>query len=55
VGSPEGDGALARNVAAGIPAALAFTGAAPVAAVAMTGGGAADGGESASATTGEEG
>jgi peptide/nickel transport system ATP-binding protein len=55
VGSPEGEDALARNVAAGIPAALAFTGAAPVAAVAMTGGGAADGGESAPATTGEEG
>jgi oligopeptide/dipeptide ABC transporter ATP-binding protein len=30
VGSPEGDDALARNVASGVPAALAFTGAVPV-------------------------
>jgi oligopeptide/dipeptide ABC transporter ATP-binding protein len=30
VGSPEGDEALARNVAAAVPAALAFTGAVPV-------------------------
>jgi oligopeptide/dipeptide ABC transporter ATP-binding protein len=30
VGSPEGEDALARNVAAGVPAALAFTGAVPV-------------------------
>jgi oligopeptide/dipeptide ABC transporter ATP-binding protein len=29
VGSPEGEDALARNVAAGVPAALAFTGAVP--------------------------
>ncbi|HXQ61921.1 MAG TPA: ABC transporter ATP-binding protein [Acidimicrobiales bacterium] len=33
VGSPEGDDALARNVAAGVPAALAFTGAVPVGAL----------------------
>jgi peptide/nickel transport system ATP-binding protein len=33
VGSPEGDDALARNVAAGVPAALAFTGAVPTGAV----------------------
>ncbi|HTT87227.1 MAG TPA: ABC transporter ATP-binding protein [Acidimicrobiales bacterium] len=33
VGSPEGDDALARNVAAGLPAALAFSGAAVPAAV----------------------
>ena len=30
VGSPEGEDALARNVAAAVPAALAFTGAVPV-------------------------
>jgi peptide/nickel transport system ATP-binding protein len=34
VGSPEGNDALNRNVAAGVPAALAFTGAVPVGAVA---------------------
>jgi len=36
VGSTEGDGALARNVAAGVPAAIAFTGTAAAAAVTTT-------------------
>jgi peptide/nickel transport system ATP-binding protein len=36
VGSPQGEEALARNVAAGVPAALAFTGAVPHGAIAVT-------------------
>ena len=36
VGSPEGEDALARNVAAGVPAALAFTGALAGAAISVT-------------------
>jgi len=39
VGSPEGEDALARNVAAGIPAALAFTGAVPGARITVSTGG----------------
>ncbi len=36
VGSPEGDDALSRNVAAGVPAAVAFTGTVPAGAVTVT-------------------
>ena len=44
VGSPEGDDALARNVAAGVPSALAFSGAVPVGAVTRAGSTPGDGG-----------